>query len=301
MTAQNSATAVPSIAVGSRAGGTALAGLGVAAFSLTFPATHWALTGLGPWTATTVRGVLAAAVAAVCLTAARVPVPDRRHWPGLAVVALGVVLGFPLLTTLALRTTDTSHAAVVVGALPLVTAVLAAVRVGTRPSKPFWSAAVAGGAVVVGFALWQGGGALTTGDLFLFASLLVCAAGYVEGGRLASVMPGWQVIGWALVGALPLTVPAAAVALALEPVHLGGQAVAGLLWVSVVSQFLGLMVWYRGMAAIGVARASQLQLAQPLLTLVWAAALLGEDLGALTGPAALAVLVCVAVTQRARS
>lgn len=247
------------------------------------------------------RGVLAAAVAGVCLAAARVPRPDRRHWAGLAVVALGVVLGFPLLTTLALRTTDTSHAAVVVGALPLVTAVLAAVRVGTRPSKAFWSAAVAGGAVVVGFALWQGGGALTTGDLFLFASLLVCAAGYVEGGRLASVMPGWQVIGWALVGALPLTVPAAGVALALEPVHLGGQAVAGLLWVSVVSQFLGLMVWYRGMAAIGVARASQLQLAQPLLTLVWAAALLGEDLGALTAPAAVAVLVCVAVTQRARS
>ncbi len=256
--------------------------------------------GFGPWTATTVRGVLAAAVAAACLAAARVPLPDRRHWAGLAVVALGVVLGFPLLTTLALRTTDTSHAAVVVGALPLVTAVLAAVRVGTRPSRLFWSAAVAGGAVVAGFALWQGGGALTTGDLFLFASLLVCAAGYVEGGRLASVMPGWQVIGWALVGALPLTVPAAAVALTLEPLHPGGQAVAGLLWVSVVSQFLGLMVWYRGMAAIGVARASQLQLAQPLLTLVWAAALLGEDLGALTAPAALAVLVCVAVTQRAR-
>ncbi|MEU1622246.1 DMT family transporter [Streptomyces sp. NPDC005722] len=301
MTAQNSATAAPSIAVGSRARGTALAGLGVAAFSLTFPATHWALTGLGPWTATTVRGVLAAAVAGVCLTVARVPRPDRGHWVGLGVVALGVVLGFPLLTTLALRTTDTSHAAVVVGALPLVTAVLAAVRVGTRPSRLFWSAAVAGGAIVVGFALWQGGGAPTRGDLFLFASLLVCAAGYVEGGRLASVMPGWQVIGWALVGALPLTVPAAGVALALEPVHLGGQAVAGLLWVSVVSQFLGLMVWYRGMAVVGVARASQLQLAQPLLTLVWAAALLGEDLGALTAPGAVAVLVCVAVTQRARS
>lgn len=240
-------------------------------------------------------------MAGVCLAAARVPLPERRHWAGLAVVALGVVLGFPLLTTLALRTTDTSHAAVVVGALPLVTAVLAAVRVGTRPSPLFWSAAVTGGAVVVGFALWQGGGALTTGDLFLFASLLVCAAGYVEGGRLASVMPGWHVIGWALIGALPLTVPAAAVALALEPVHPGGQALAGLVWVSVVSQFLGLMVWYRGMAAIGVARASQLQLAQPLLTLVWAAGLLGEHLGALTAPAAVAVLVCVAVTQRARS
>ncbi|MFJ4846892.1 MULTISPECIES: DMT family transporter [unclassified Streptomyces] len=313
MTAQNSATTRMRIAVTGRAttpggshggtalGGTALAGLGVAAFSLTFPATHWALTGFGPWTAATVRGVLAAAVAGVCLAVARVPVPQRRHWAGLAVVTAGVVLGFPLLTTLALRTTGTSHAAVVVGALPLVTAAFAAVRTGARPSPLFWTAAVAGGAVVVGFALWQGGGAPTSGDLFLFASLVVCAAGYVEGGRLASVMPGWQVIGWALVGALPLTVPAALVSLTAEPVHADVRAVAGLVWVSLVSQFLGLMVWYRGMAAIGVARASQLQLAQPLLTLVWAAALLGEDLGALTAPAAVAVLVCVAVTQRARS
>ncbi|MDX3071548.1 DMT family transporter [Streptomyces sp. MI02-7b] len=312
MTAHNSATAPTPIAVdgpgtpggpGARTalGGTALAGLGVAAFSLTFPATHWALTGFGPWTAATVRGVLAAAVAGACLALARVPVPERRYWAGLAVVAAGVVLGFPLLTTLALRTTGTSHAAVVVGALPLVTAALAAVRMGARPSSLFWTAAVAGGAVVVGFALWQGGGAPTTGDLFLFASLVVCAAGYVEGGRLASVMPGWQVIGWALVGALPLTVPAAAVSLTAEPAHADARAVVGLVWVSLVSQFLGLMVWYRGMAAIGVARASQLQLAQPLLTLVWAAALLGEDLGTLTAPAAVAVLVCVAVTQRARS
>ena len=127
----------------------------------------------------------------------------------------------------------------------------------------------------------------------------MCAAGYVEGGRLAAVMPGWQVVGWALVGALPLTLPAAVVALAGEPVRLTGESVGGLVWVAVVSQFLGLLVWYRGMAAIGVARASQLQLAQPVLTLVWSAALLGEHLGAATLPAAVAVLVCVAVTQRA--
>lgn len=307
MTAHNSATTPAPIAVdgrltprGTALGGTVLAGLGVVAFSLTFPATHWALAGFGPWTTATVRAVLAAAVAGVCLAVERAPLPERRHWAGLAVVAAGVVLGFPLLTTLALRTTGTSHAAVVVGALPLVTAALAAVRVGTRPSPLFWTAAVAGGAIVAGFALWQGGGTPTTGDLFLFASLVVCAAGYVEGGRLASVMPGRQVIGWALVGALPLTVPAAVVSLSAETPHADAQAVAGLVWVSLVSQFLGLMVWYRGMAAIGVARASQLQLAQPLLTLVWAAALLGEDLGALTAPAAVAVLVCVAVTQRAR-
>lgn len=294
MTAQDSATTITPIAVG----GTALACLGVAAFSLTFPSTHWALTGFGAWSTVTVRAVLAAAIAGVFLVAGRAPVPDRRHWAGLAVVACGVVIGFPLLTTLALRTTDTSHAAVVVGALPLCTAVLAALRTGARPSRTFWIAAVAGAAVVIGFTLGESGGEPTGGDGFLFASLLVCAAGYVEGGRLASVMPGWQVVGWALVGVLPLMLPAAVVALAVEPVRLTGQSVGGLVWVSVVSQFLGLLVWYRGMAAIGVARASQLQLAQPVLTLAWSAALLGERLSAATLPAAVAVLVCVAVTQR---
>nr|WP_188285517.1 DMT family transporter [Streptomyces sp. CBMA29] len=291
---KNSATPRTSVAVG----GTALACLGVAAFSLTFPSTHWALSGFGAWSAVTVRAVLATAVAGAFLAAGRAKVPDREHWAGLAVVACGVVIGFPLLTTLALRTTDTSHAAVVVGALPLCTAVLATVRTGARPSRTFWIAAVAGAAVVTAFSLGESGGAPTAGDGFLFASLLVCAAGYVEGGRLASVLPGWQVVGWALVGTLPLTLPAAVVSLSLEPVRLTGESIGGLVWVSVVSQFLGLMVWYRGMAAIGVTRASQLQLAQPVLTLVWSAALLGEHLGRATLPAALAVLVCVAVTQR---
>lgn len=296
MTTENSATAPARIALG----GTALAFLGVAAFSLTFPSTHYALTGLGPWSTVTVRAVLAAAVAGAFLAAGRAPLPDRAHWPGLAVVAGGVVLGFPLLTTLALVSTGTSHAAVVVGALPLCTAALGALRTGARPSRTFWGAALAGAAVVVAFALGQSGGAPSTADVYLFGSLLACAAGYVEGGRLASVMPGWQVIGWALIGALPLTVPAAAVAVSLEPARLTAQSVGGLLWVSVVSQFLGMVVWYRGMARIGVARASQLQLAQPVLTLLWSSVLLGEHLAAATLPAALAVLVCVALTQRAR-
>lgn len=294
MRAHSSATTRTPIAVR----GTALACLGVAAFSLTFPSTHWALSGFGAWSAVTVRAVLATAVAGVFLVAGRARVPDRAHWAGLAVVACGVVVGFPLLTTLALRTTDTSHAAVVVGALPLCTAVLAALRTGARPSRTFWAAAVAGAAVVTAFTLGESGGAPTAGDGYLFGALLVCAAGYVEGGRLAAVLPGWQVVGWALVGTLPLTLPAMAVSLSLEPVRLTGESVGGLVWVSVVSQFLGLLVWYRGMAAIGVTRASQLQLAQPVLTLVWSAALLGERLGAATLPAALGVLVCVAVTQR---
>ncbi|NUP18073.1 MAG: DMT family transporter [Streptomyces sp.] len=293
-------TAAPAGSAKASLRGTLQAALGVAAFSLTFPATAWGLEGFGAWSLVAVRSVLAALIAGGCLLALRVPLPDRRHWAGLAVVAAGVVLGFPLFSTLALQTSTTAHAAVVVGLLPLTTALFSALRVGTRPSRTFWTAALVGAAAVVAFTVQQSGGALTTADLYLFAALLVCAAGYTEGGRLARVMPGWQVIGWALVLCLPLTVPAAAVALSYEPVRLTLHGVTGLLWVAAGSQFLGLVVWYRGMAAIGIPKASQLQLAQPLLTLVWSVLLLGEHLTVAAPLTAAAVLVCIAVTQRAR-
>lgn len=278
--------------------GAVFAGLGVTAFSLTFPGTAWALEGLGPWSVTACRTALAGLLALGCLLAWRAPLPRRRHWPGLAVVAAGVVVGFPLLTTLALGTTSTAHAAVVVGLLPLTTAAYSTWRQRTRHRWPFWAAAVAGAVVVVGFALRDGGGGLTGADGFLFAALLVCAAGYGEGGRLARELPGAHVIGWALVLCLPLAVPAAVLTLAVEPVQLSARSVAGLLWLVAGSQWFGLAAWYRGMGMIGVGRASQLQLAQPLLTLVWAVLLLGEEPGALAPVAAVAVLACIAVTQR---
>lgn len=290
--------AAPETAHRPRAGGTLQAALGVTAFSLTFPATAWGLEGFGAWSLVAVRSVLAAVIAGCCLSSLRVRPPARRHWAGLAVVAAGVVVGFPLLTTLALQTSTTAHAAVVVGLLPLTTALFSALRMGTRPSRTFWTAALAGAAAVLAFTVAQSGGALTTADLYLFGALLVCAAGYTEGGRLARVMPGWQVIAWALVLCLPLSVPGALLALSYEPVRLTAHSVAGLLWVAAGSQFLGLVVWYRGMAAIGIPKASQLQLAQPLLTLVWSVLLLGEQLTPAAPLTAAAVLVCIAVTQR---
>ncbi len=299
MTAQDSATQTIPIAVNSS--GTLLAALGVVAFSLTFPATVWGLDSFGPWSLVAIRSVLAAVLAGGFLLAMRVPLPARRDWAGLAVVAGGVVVGFPLLTTLALQTSTTSHAAVVVGLLPLTTAAFAAVRTGRRPSRTFWLAAVAGAAVVIAFTVRESGGALHTGDVYLFGALLVCAAGYTEGGRLARRMPGWHVIGWALVLCLPLTLTGSVVALAVEPVSLSARGVIGLLWVAAGSTFFGLYVWYRGMASIGIAKASQLQLAQPLLTLVWSVSLLDERMSPMAPVAAAAVLVCIAVTQRART
>lgn len=288
-----------------------LAALGVLSFSFSFPATSWALTGFGPWTATGLRGLLAGLIAALCLAAARVPLPARRHWPGLLVVSAGCVLGFPLLTTLALQTSSTAHSAVVIGVLPLATATVAALRAGRsggagtgaggRPSRAFWGAALAGAAAVLGFTLLQSHGRPGVADLYLFAALLVCAAGYAEGGRISRELPGWQVIGWAVVAALPVTGLITALALPAEPVAFGAKAVTGLAYTAAVSQFGGFVLWYRGMAEIGVPRASQLQLAQPLLTLVWSVLLLGEELPAAAPVTAVAVLLCIAVTQRART
>ncbi|MET9363556.1 DMT family transporter [Streptomyces sp. NPDC006632] len=312
MTAQNSATPPVPVAVptavredGHRRPalprGTALATLGVLSFSLTFPSTAWGLESFGTWSMVSLRLLIAALLAGVFLWRGRVPFPDRSHWGGFAVVVGGVMIGFPVLTTLALGTATTSHAAVVVGLLPLTTAAFAALRTRRRPSRAFWTAALAGAAVVVVFTVQQSGGELSRADLYLFAALLLCAAGYTEGGRLSGLMPGWHVVGWALVLCVPLTVTGTVLGLTLEPWHLTVHGVVGLLWVASASTFLGLYLWYRGMAAIGVAKASQLQLAQPLLTLVWSVLLLGEHLSPAAPLAAAGVLVCIAVTQRARS
>lgn len=297
MTAQDSAIRPSTIAV---SGGTALAALAVVSFSLSFPATVWSLSGFGPWSSTGLRGLLAAAVAATCLTVSRAPLPARRHWPGLFAVAGGCVLGFPLLSTLALQTASTAHTAVVVGLLPLATASFAALRSGNRPPRVFWYAALAGAAVVLAFTVQQSGGALSLADLYLAGALLVCAAGYAEGGRLARELPGWQVIAWGVLVAAPVMAVITVFAVAAEPVQLTVRSLTGLAYVAAVSQFGGFVLWYRGMAAIGIPKASQLQLAQPLLTLGWAVLLLGETPSPAAPAAALGVLTCIAVTQRAR-
>ena len=298
MSEQNSATASRSVAVT----GTVQAALGSLCFSFTFPATRWALDGFGPWTLTGLRGTLAALLAVSCLLAAGARIPPRSAWPGLAAVAAGCVIGFPVFSTLALQASSTAHSAVVIGLLPLGTAAAAALRSGSRPPRPFWLAALAGAAVVLAFTVQQSHGAvLTAADLLLFAGLAVCSFGYAEGGRLARTMPGWQVIAWGLVAALPVMAVTAALGPTAEPVHWTWRGVTGLAWLGVVSQFAGFVVWYRGMAAIGIPRASQLQLAQPLLTICWAVLLLAEPLPGTAVPAALAVVACIVVTQRTGS
>lgn len=278
----------------------AWAGLGVLAFSFTFPATVLALRSFDPYLVGAGRSVIAALIAAASLVSVRAPLPKRSDLPGLIAVAVGCGIGFGLLSALALRHTTSTHAAVIVGLLPAATAIVAVLRTGERPRWPFWVASATGTAVVVAYALSRQAGQLHTADLLLLVALAVGAVGYAEGGRLARTMPGWQVIAWGVLLALPVSLPFTVVALARQTAHPTPAAIVGFAYVGVFSMFLGFFAWYRGLAEAGIARASQLQLAQPMLTIAWSVPLLGESVGAPALLTGVIVAACVLVTQRTR-
>jgi drug/metabolite transporter (DMT)-like permease len=274
--------------------------LGVLGFSFSLPATRLAVEDLDPWFVTFARAVLAAALAALYLRAVKAPRPTRAQWRRLALVAGGSVIGFPLLTGLALVTSESQHGAVVVALLPAATALAAVARAGERPGALFWAAAMAGLLVVVTFTLANSRGAITGADVFLLGAVAVSAVAYAEGGVLSRDLGGARTICWALVLSAPVTVPIAAVTAATTSLHAGPTAWLGLAYVSLVSMFLGFFAWYAGLARGGVAKVGQVQLLQPLLTFLWAGLILGEDVGVGTILAAAGVLASVIVTQRAR-
>ena len=281
--------------------GFAFGSLGVVIFALTLPMTRLAVGAaadpqLSPAFVTAGRAALAGVLSVLYLLAVRAAWPARRHLPALAVSALGTVLGFPLSLALALRQVDAMHAAVVSGLMPLSTAVIAAFVFRQRPSFGFWACALAGCALVLAFAGWQGGGALSAGDGWLLLAVLFTGIGYVAGAKVAAEMPASQVICWVLVLSLPFTLPLAAWWWPQSPVR--ESAWLGFLYVSLFSMWLGFFAWYRGLALGGVVRVSQVQLLQPFLALLFAVPLLGEKLDALTLVFSLAVIAVVLIGKR---
>ncbi len=281
--------------------GLALGALGVLTFSFTLPATKAAVPVFGGWVVGIGRAVIAGALAAVVLRATRTALPPRPVRLRLMIVAGGVVIGFPLFTALALQFVPASRGAVVVGVLPSATALVATLRHGERPSARFWMAAAGGLATVVLFAVFTGAeGRPEPADGLLLLAVAAAAVGYAEGGWVSSRIGGWQTISWALVFALPLTVPVAGVALLVDGIGRPTAAsVAGMIYVSVFSMFLGFFAWYAGLARAGVARVSQLQLMQPVLTLIWASVLLGEEISVAAALAATGVLGFVLAARSA--
>jgi drug/metabolite transporter (DMT)-like permease len=274
--------------------------VGVIGFSFSLPATRLALRDLDPWVVAFGRAAVAAGLSAVVLAVTRAPWPSRAQWRSLAIVAAGVVIGFPLLTSLALHHRTSAHAAIVVGLAPAATAVMAVVRAGERPSRAFWAASAAGTAAVLVFAFVSGAGALRVTDLELLLAVVLVALGYAEGGALARDLGGTRTICWALVLSAPLLAPVVAVRVAQTGFHLHADSAFGFAYVATVSMFAAFFAWYAGLARGGVARIGQLQLAQAPLTLVWAGLFLAERVTVGSALTAVLVVGCVAATQRAR-
>jgi drug/metabolite transporter (DMT)-like permease len=273
--------------------------LGVAIFSASLPATRVAVLDLDPHFLTYARAAIAGLLGLVLLMTFQERRPRRGDLLPLMLVALGVVVGFPLLTAFALRQITSAHATAFIGLLPLSTAIFGTLRGGERPPWGFWIFALAGSGLVLGYSLCTAGaGGSLIGDLLMVAAILVCGLGYAEGARLSRTLGGWQVISWALVLALPLMLPLALLNAPGSWAAVSWSALAALVYVSLFSMLIGFVFWYRGLALGGIAAVGQLQLVQPFLSLILAAALLHEPVGWPLFGVAAGVVVCVAGAKR---
>lgn len=272
--------------------------VGVAIFSASLPATRVAVADFDPVFLTLARAAIAGLVGGACLLLLRQRCPGRGDMVSLLITTLGVVVGFPLLTALALERITSAHSMVFIGLLPLATAIFAVLRAGDRPRPVFWLFSIIGAALVAGFALAEDLSASWSGDLLMLGAILVCGLGYAEGAKLSRTLGGWQVICWALVLALPMMLP---LALLAQPETYSGIALpawVALGYVSLFSMLIGFVFWYRGLAQGGIAAVGQLQLLQPFMGLMLAAGLLGEAVSLTMALVCLAVVACVAGARR---
>ena len=276
--------------------------VGVLAFSFTLPLTRVAVGGFSPLFIGSGRAVVAALLAALVLAATRQRLPRGTQWWRLAIVAAGVVAGFPLLTSYALTTASASHGAVVIALLPAATAVLAVLRSHERPPVPFWVFAALGAVAALAFASLRGGGigALEWSDLLFFGAVIAAAVGYAEGAVLSRELGSWQTISWALVIAAPVMAVLTVVSWVHQPPDAAPVEWAAFGYLAAVSMFLGFFAWYRGLAIGPVTRVSQVQLVQPVLTLIWSALLLREELTLPLLLGGLVVILCAALAVRVR-
>lgn len=272
--------------------------LGVVIFSGSLPATRIAVLDMDPFFLTFLRASIAGLLAAALIAGFREERPHRSQLVPLVIVALGVVVGFPLLTALALQHVTSAHSIVFLGLLPLTTAIFGVLRGGERPRPSFWIFSVLGSLLVVGFALSQHASASLTGDLLMFAAIIVCGLGYAEGAKLTRELGGWQVISWALIVALPFMLIASFTTRPESFSAFSTSAWTALGYVSLFSMLIGFIFWYKGLALGGIATVGQLQLLQPFFGLGLSAALLHETVDPQMLVSTLGVILCVAGSRK---
>lgn len=263
--------------------------VGVVIFSGSLPATKVAVEGFDPVFLTVARAGIAGLLGLLLLLLSGERRPGRGDLLSLAIVALGVVVGFPLLTALALQHVTSAHSIVFIGLLPLATAIFGVIRGGERPKPAFWAFSLLGSGLVAGFALSQGLAASPIGDTLMLGAIVVCGLGYAEGAKLSRTLGGWQVISWALVLSLPLMAVLMVIFWPSSFAAVTMPAWIGLGYVSLFSMLIGFVFWYRGLAQGGIASVGQLQLLQPFFGFALAGTLLQEPVT----PAMLLVTVAV--------
>ncbi|MFC9774324.1 DMT family transporter [Paenibacillus chitinolyticus] len=271
---------------------------GVLIFSGSLPATRLAVADLDPIFLTVSRAAIAGLLAGALLLVFRQQRPARSDIVPLLLVALCVVVGFPLLTALALQYVTSSHAIIYIGLLPLSTAIFGVLRGGERPRPAFWILSALGSSLVAGFALTQGAAASPVGDALMLASIIVCGYGYAEGGLLSRRLGGWQVISWALVLSLPVMSLLSFYYMPVTWAGISTSAIVSLAYVSLFSMLIGFVFWYRGLAQGGIAAVGQLQLLQPFFGLLLSAILLHESIGWPIFVVNIGVVLCVAIARR---
>ena len=267
--------------------------IGVLIFSGSLPATRVAVMDFDPTFVTSARAAIAGLLGLAMLLLFREKRPQRGDLVSLVIVALGVVVGFPLLTALALKHITSTHSIIFIGLLPLATAIFGVLRGGDRPRPAFWLFSCIGSALVAGFALTQGVTASPVGDGLMLAAVVVCGLGYAEGAALSRRLGGWQVICWALTLSLPIMLVLSFATLPQSFAAVGSHAWIGLAYVSLFSMLIGFVFWYRGLAQGGIAAVGQLQLLQPFFGLALAASLLHEQVSPLMVVVTLGVVACV--------
>ncbi|MBZ9774196.1 MULTISPECIES: DMT family transporter [unclassified Mesorhizobium] len=272
--------------------------IGVLIFSGSLPATRVAVRDFDPTFLTSARAAIAGLLGLALLLLFRQKRPERGDLLSLVIVALGVVVGFPLLTALALKHVTTAHSIIFVGLLPLATAIFGVLRGGDRPRPAFWLFSCIGSALVAGFALTQGVTASPVGDGLMLAAIIACGLGYAEGAALSRRLGGWQVICWALVLSLPIMLVLTLMTMPPSFDGVGVSAWIGLAYVSLFSMLIGFVFWYRGLAQGGIAAVGQLQLLQPFFGLALAATLLHEQVSSLMVVVTLGVVLCVVGAKR---
>lgn len=272
--------------------------LGVLIFSGSLPATRLAVMDFDPLFLTVCRAAIAGVLAGVLLLIFRQQPPIKSDIVPLLLVALCVVVGFPLLTALALQYITSSHAIIYIGLLPLSTAIFGVLRGGERPRPAFWILSAIGSSLVVGFALTNGAASSPVGDGLMLASIIACGYGYAEGARLSRRLGGWQVISWALILSLPVMLLLSFYFMPVSWSNTSVSAFLSLAYVSLFSMLIGFVFWYRGLAQGGIAAVGQLQLLQPFFGLLLSVLLLHESIGWPIFIVNIGVVLCVAFARR---